>query len=100
MKLKLLILRASEQSFKVSTKLKYLLGNLSTIYELCQGSYLTYFFIDRLIHLVLILPISTVTTKKLFSTMKIVTNKFGNMMENDMSKFPGSYERRENVWTN
>jgi hypothetical protein len=51
--------------------------NLSTIGELCQKKFDTeklrdYHLIDKLIQLVLTLPVSTTTTERAFSTMKLV----------------------------
>jgi hypothetical protein len=64
------------------------LQRLSFITELFRGlrkigkSY-TYYFIDRLICLVLILPMSTTTIKRAFSTMKIVKARLQNKMEDE-----------------
>jgi hypothetical protein len=64
------------------------LQRLSFITELFRGlrkigkSY-TYYFIDRLICLVLILPMSTTTIKRVFSTMKIVKARLQNKMEDE-----------------
>ena len=53
------------------------LQNLSSIAELCQGlakieKSKAYYLIDRLIRLVLTLPVSTATTERAFTAMKIV----------------------------
>ncbi|XP_028082128.1 zinc finger MYM-type protein 1-like [Camellia sinensis] len=61
---------------------------LLTIFELCQMLATTrkstiYPLVDRLICLVLTLPISTATTKRAFSAMKIVKTRLRNRMEND-----------------
>ena len=63
--------------------------NMSTIYELCRGLKISgkskiYFFIDRLINLVLILPISTATTKQALSTMKLLKIRLCNRMEDEL----------------
>ena len=42
-----------------------------------------YFLVDRLIRLLLTLPVSTATTKRAFSAMKIVKTKFRNKMEDE-----------------
>ncbi|XP_061366257.1 uncharacterized protein LOC133309491 [Gastrolobium bilobum] len=60
--------------------------NLSTTSELCQGLARTgkstiYPLIDRVIRLVLILPVSTATTERSFSAMKIIKTKLQNRME-------------------
>ncbi|XP_015961674.1 uncharacterized protein LOC107485624 [Arachis duranensis] len=57
--------------------------------KLCQGltktgKSLTYPLIDRLIRLVLTLPVSTATTERSFSTMNIVKNRFRNKMEDEL----------------
>jgi septation ring formation regulator EzrA len=64
------------------------LQNLSSIAELCQelaetGKSKTYHLIDRLIHLVLTFPMSTATTERAFSTMKIVKTRPRNKMEDE-----------------
>ena len=53
-----------------------------------RGKSTIYLFVDKLIRLVLILPISTATTEHAFSVMKIVKTKLRNKMEND---YLGSY---------
>ena len=40
--------------------------------------------IDRLIHLVLTLPVSTATTKRAFSTMKLLKTRLCNRMEDEL----------------
>jgi hypothetical protein len=40
-----------------------------------------YYLIDRLIRLVLTLPVSTATTERAFSTMKIIKTRLRNRME-------------------
>jgi hypothetical protein len=72
--------------FDVFTELT--LQNLSFIAELCQGlakteKSKTYYLIDRLIRLILILPVSTATTERAFSAMKIVKTRLCNTMEDD-----------------
>ncbi|KAJ8774419.1 hypothetical protein K2173_016865 [Erythroxylum novogranatense] len=64
------------------------LKQLSTISELCQGlvktrKSLTYPLIDRLIRLVLTLPVSTATSERSFSAMKIIKNRLRNRMEDE-----------------
>jgi hypothetical protein len=58
------------------------------IADLCQGLVETeksiiYPLIDRLIRLILTLPVSTVTTEQAFSTMKIVKIRLHNRMNDD-----------------
>ena len=60
--------------------------NMSTISELCRGLQISgksniYFLIDRLIRLVLTLPVSTATTEQAFSTMKLLKTRLRNRME-------------------
>jgi hypothetical protein len=64
------------------------LQNLSSIAKLCQGlveteKSNTYHLIDRLICHVLTLLVFTMTTKRTFSTMKVVKTKLRNKMENE-----------------
>ncbi|KAL4637784.1 hypothetical protein ACB092_03G100900 [Castanea dentata] len=63
--------------------------NMSTISELCRGLKISgkskiYFLIDRLIHLVLTLPISTATTERAFSAMKLLKTRLRNRMEHEL----------------
>jgi hypothetical protein len=63
-------------------------SNLSTIAELCQKLFETekltdYHLIDRLIRLVLTLPVSTATTERAFSAMKLVKTRLRNKMEDE-----------------
>ncbi|TYI14885.1 hypothetical protein ES332_A08G151200v1 [Gossypium tomentosum] len=64
------------------------LQNLFTISNLCQGLVETrmskvYFLVDRLICLLLTIPVSTVTTERTFSVMKIVKTRLHNKMDNE-----------------
>ncbi|KAK9725256.1 hypothetical protein RND81_05G132000 [Saponaria officinalis] len=64
------------------------LRNLSTLQDLCQclaetGKSDVYFLIDRLIRLVLTLPVSTATTERAFSGIKIMKTRLRNKMEDD-----------------
>lgn len=64
------------------------LKNLSTLSELCRGLAETkksqiYYLVDRLIRLVLTLPVSTATTERAFSAMKIVKTRLRNKMDDD-----------------
>lgn len=59
---------------------------MSTLSELCQGllkknKIELYYLIDKLIRLVLTLPVSTATTERAFSAMKIVKTKLRNKMD-------------------
>jgi len=61
---------------------------MSSITDLCQGLVETeksiiYPLIDRLIRLILTLSVSTATTERVFSAMKIVKTRLHNQMEDD-----------------
>ncbi|KAL6579336.1 hypothetical protein OROMI_009552 [Orobanche minor] len=63
-------------------------NNLSNISELCRrlvetGKAQYYHLIDRLIRLVLTLPVSTATTERSFSAMKLVKTDLRNKMEDE-----------------
>ena len=65
-----------------------LLQKSSSIAKLCQdlvesGKASHYYLVDRLIRLVLTLPVSTATTERAFSAMKIVKNRLRNRMDDD-----------------
>ncbi|XP_059434852.1 uncharacterized protein LOC132167836 [Corylus avellana] len=81
-------LRYQLRYFEVDVLTDPTLQNLSSIAELCQGlakakKSKTYDLIDRLIRLVLTLPVSTATTERAFSAMKIVKTRLRNKMEDD-----------------
>ncbi|GMJ10081.1 hypothetical protein like AT1G19260 [Hibiscus trionum] len=62
--------------------------NLITITQLCRslsesGKSFSYPLVDRLIRLILTLPVSTATTERAFSAMKIVKTGLRNKMEDD-----------------
>ena len=61
---------------------------MSTISELCRGLKISgkskiYFLIDRFICLVLTLPVSTTTTERAFSVMKLLKTRLRNRMEDE-----------------
>jgi hypothetical protein len=61
---------------------------VSTLYELCRGLAISgklkiYNSIDKLIRLVLTLPVSTATTKRVFSTMKLVKTRLRSKMKDE-----------------
>ncbi|GAV80151.1 Dimer_Tnp_hAT domain-containing protein, partial [Cephalotus follicularis] len=63
-------------------------GSIFTLSELCQrlaetGKAVIYPLVDRLIRLVLTLPVSTATTERAFSAMNIIKNKLRSKMEDD-----------------
>ena len=62
--------------------------NMSTISELCRGLQISgksniYFLIERLIRLMLILPVSTATIERAFSAMKLLKTRLRNRMEDE-----------------
>ena len=62
--------------------------NMSTIFELCRrlqisGKSKIYFLIDRLIRLVLTLPVSTATTERAFLAIKLLKTRLHNRMEDE-----------------
>ncbi|CAN0917760.1 hypothetical protein LINGRAHAP2_LOCUS30495 [Linum grandiflorum] len=64
------------------------LKNLSCLADLCHGLAETgksrhYHVVDKLIRLVLTLPVSTATGERVFSTMKIVKSRLRNSMGDD-----------------
>ncbi|GAV77212.1 LOW QUALITY PROTEIN: Dimer_Tnp_hAT domain-containing protein, partial [Cephalotus follicularis] len=63
-------------------------GSILTLSKLCQrlaetGKVVIYPLVDRLIRLVLTLPVLTATTKREFSAMNIIKNKLRSKMEDD-----------------
>ena len=76
------------QHYKLNVLNHPKLQNLSTISDLCQKLAETqmskvYFLVDRLIRLILTLPVSTATTERAFSAMKIVKTRLRNKMEDE-----------------
>lgn len=70
----------------VDARLSADLKNLSTVQKLCSCLVVTnknkiYFLIDRLLRLILTLPVSTATTERSFSAMKIIKTKLRNKMK-------------------
>ncbi|KAH9671067.1 TTF-type domain-containing protein [Citrus sinensis] len=62
--------------------------NITSLSELCRRLVETrnsqiYFLLDRLIRLVLTLPVSTATTERAFSAMKLIKTTHRNKMENE-----------------
>ena len=62
--------------------------NMSSIADLCQGlveieKSIIYPLVDRLIWLILTIPVSIATTERTFSAMKIVKTRLRNRMEDD-----------------
>lgn len=64
------------------------LRKTSTIADLCRSLVKTqkrgtYYLVDRLIRLILTLPVSTATTERAFSAMKVCKNRLRNKMSDD-----------------
>ena len=64
------------------------LKNMSSIADLCQGLVETkkstiYLLVESLIRFILTLPVSTTTTERAFSAIKIVKTRLRNRMEDD-----------------
>jgi hypothetical protein len=83
-----IILRFQLKHFEVDMLNHQKLQKLSSIAELCQGLIKarksdTYYLIDRLICLILTLPVSTATTERAFSAMKIVKTRLRNKIEDE-----------------
>ena len=63
--------------------------NMGIISELCRGLEISgkskfYHLIDRLIRLVVTLPVSTAITERAFSTMKLLKTRLCNRMEDEL----------------
>nr|KYP50112.1 Zinc finger MYM-type protein 1 [Cajanus cajan] len=76
------------QHFIVDARQDSNLKNLSTMQELCTCLATTkksevYYLIDRLLRLIMTLPVSTATTERSFSTMKLIKTRLRNKMEVD-----------------
>jgi hypothetical protein len=81
-------LRFQLQHYELDVPSHPKLTNMSSIVDLCQGLVETekstiYPLIDRLIRLILTLSVSTTTTERAFSAMKIVKTRLRNWMEDD-----------------
>ena len=76
-----------------------------TISELCQVLVKTrksiiYPLVDRLILLVLTLPVLTVTTERVFFAMKLVKTRLRNKMEDDfLASYMITYIEKDITWT-
>jgi len=81
-------LRLQLQHYELDVPNHPKLKSMSSITDLCQGLVETekstiYPLVDRLIRLILTLPVSTTTTERVFSAMKIVKTRLHNRMEDD-----------------
>ncbi|KAH9751553.1 hypothetical protein KPL71_014337 [Citrus sinensis] len=87
-----LTLRRELEYYKIDMLSHPRFQNITSLYELCRRFVETkksqhYFLIDRLIHLVLTLPVSTATTERAFSAMKLIKTSLHSKMENEFFFF-------------
>ena len=78
-------LKSQLQHYELDVPYHEKFKNMSTISELCRGLTETqksqnYYLIDRLIRLVLTLPVSTATTERAFSALKLIKSSLRNKM--------------------
>ncbi|GJT51561.1 zinc finger MYM-type protein 1-like protein, partial [Tanacetum coccineum] len=81
-------LRSELEIFDIDMQNNKKLRKASTIAELCVSLVKTekretYYLFDRLIRLILTLPVSTATTERAFSAMKVCKNRLRNKMSDD-----------------
>lgn len=81
-------LRIQLQHYELDVLKHFDFQEISTLCELCRvlsssGKSTIYHLVDRVIRLVLTLPISTATTERAFSAMKLVKTRLRNKMEDD-----------------
>ncbi|KAL7590401.1 hypothetical protein Lser_V15G36126 [Lactuca serriola] len=81
-------LRYQLEIFNIDITKNPRLSGVSTIVDLCKRlvetqKRETYYLLDRVVRLILTLPVSTATTERGFSTMKIFKNRFCNKMSDD-----------------
>ncbi|GJY90918.1 zinc finger MYM-type protein 1-like protein [Tanacetum coccineum] len=81
-------LRSELEIFGIDMQNNQKLRKASTIAELCRSLVKTqkretYYLFDRLIRLILTLPVSTATTERAFSAMKVCKNRLRNKMSDD-----------------
>ncbi|KAL3516073.1 hypothetical protein ACH5RR_022975, partial [Cinchona calisaya] len=82
-------LKIQLELFKLHVKNDTVVQDVSTISELCRelsriGNATHYPLVDRVIRLVITLPISSASTKRAFSAMKIIKNRMQNKMGDDI----------------
>jgi len=81
-------LRLQLQHYELDVPNHPKLKSMSSIADLCKGLVKTgksiiYPLVDRLIRLILTLPVSTATTERAFSAIKIVKTRLRSRMEDD-----------------
>ncbi|KAH9743315.1 TTF-type domain-containing protein [Citrus sinensis] len=87
-KIELQALRRQLECFEIDIHSLQEFQNITSLSELCRRLVETrksqiYFLLDRLIRLVLTLPVSTATTERAFSAMKLIKTTHRNKMENE-----------------
>ncbi|XP_052299699.1 uncharacterized protein LOC102614219 [Citrus sinensis] len=87
-KIELQALRRQLECFEIDIRSLQEFQNITSLSELCRRLVETrnsqiYFLLDRLIRLVLTLPVSTATTERAFSAMKLIKTTHRNKMENE-----------------
>ncbi|KAL3646811.1 hypothetical protein CASFOL_009355 [Castilleja foliolosa] len=81
-------LRYQLEIFNIEMMQNTLLSGVSTLAELCKclvetKKRETYYLVDRVVRLVLTLPVSTATTERAFSAMKIFKTRLRNKMSDE-----------------
>ncbi|XP_023763645.1 uncharacterized protein LOC111912142 [Lactuca sativa] len=81
-------LRYQMEIFNIDITKNPMLSGVSTISDLCKRlvetqKRETYYLLDRVVRLILTLPVSTSTTERGFSAMKIFKNRLRNKMSDD-----------------
>nr|XP_043615833.1 uncharacterized protein LOC122587715 [Erigeron canadensis] len=84
-------LRSELQHYELDIPYHPKLKNARSLSELCRGlqetrKYENYELVDRLIRLILTLPVSTATSERAFSAMKIVKTRLRSTMSDDFLK--------------
>ncbi|KAF5458222.1 hypothetical protein F2P56_022269, partial [Juglans regia] len=82
------LLRIQLQHYELDVLTHLDFQDMSTLSELCRGLAISekskiYYLIDRLIRLVLTLPVSTATTERAFSAMKLIKTRLRTRMEDE-----------------
>ncbi|KAG7968740.1 hypothetical protein I3843_08G170200 [Carya illinoinensis] len=82
------LLRIQLQHYELDVPTHLDFQDMSTLSELCRGLAISekskiYYLIDRLIRLILTLPISTATTEQAFSAMKLIKTRLHTRMEDE-----------------
>lgn len=83
-----LALRYQLELFNIEMKNNNKLSGVSTISERCQSlvetkKHKTFYLVHRVVQLIMTLPVSTATTERGFSAMKIFKNRLRNKMSDE-----------------